>query len=88
MTGEDYLAWRDHPVTKEFMQAAVQESDVHIADLVNSAGDNPLQDKFRRGVIMGLTWLVEWVPTVEREVNIETEVDTDEFTSSGSQDSY
>jgi len=80
ITKEDYLSWREHPVTRVFMEAMIDEMNGAVENLVMFAGDNPLQDKYRRGTIDGLKWLVEWIPTV-------TEDDEDGITSSGAPDS-
>lgn len=86
ITKEEYLLWRNHPVTQEFMTVVVKESDNQVADLVNTAGNNSLEDKFRRGVIVGLSALLEWVPTVE--TLDEEESEEYESTSSGPSSPY
>jgi hypothetical protein len=84
---DDFLVWRNSEVTSEFKQSVVHELDNLISDLCNSAGDDPLVDKYRRGVIMGLQWLLDWNPDLD-DVSIEQENDTDGTDSEGTQDSY
>lgn len=66
-TKQDYLGWREHPTTRMFMEEAVEQMNDTVLDLVTFAGDSSLQDKYRRGIIEGLKWLIDWVPTVEME---------------------
>ncbi len=84
MYKDDYIVWRDHSVTDEFKQAVIRELDFLVADLVKSAGDDPQVDKYRRGVIHGLTFLIDWEPeftTIEGDTE-------DGIDSEGSSDSY
>ncbi len=86
MTKDDYISWRSQETTQAFTESAIHEMNLMVAELISTAGDHPLQDKYRRGMIDGLRWLTEWVPTVE-DVTIEEEIE-DDSESSGSQDSY
>lgn len=80
MNKVDYIAWRNDPITREFLEVVVKEMDHTIADLITYAGDNSAQDKYRKGVIDGLRWFIEWVPQVEDDI--------DDTEGTGTPDSY
>jgi hypothetical protein len=87
-SSDDYYAWRQHPVTQQFMESTVEAINNLVESLVLTAGDTPSLDLRKRGEIMGLRWLFDWVPTVEApEVDIDSEVDEDGTSSTGSSDS-
>lgn len=62
MNKDDFVVWRMNPVTDGFKDAVLKELDSLVADLVNNAGNDPGNDKFVRGQIVGLQWLIDWVP--------------------------
>lgn len=62
MRKDDYIGWRNHPVTQEYLENVVAEMDAVIGDLVNTAGDNSGVDKYRRGVLAGMRFVAEWQP--------------------------
>jgi hypothetical protein len=86
MTKDDYVQWRDSTVSQEFIVAVIHQMDNHIADLITMAGDDPLRDKWRRGMIEGLRFLTEWEP--EFEENREEGEDEDGDSSSGASAPY
>lgn len=83
MNKDDFIGWRTSIATQEFRESVVAELDNLIADLVNTAGNDPLEDKYRRGQIVGLQWLLDWTPKFIIEESEEDGID-----SEGTQDSY
>lgn len=73
MNKDDYISWRNDPRTEEFLESILLEMDHIIADLVNTAGNNSLSDKYKAGVIQGLRYLADWQPIFDREENQEDE---------------
>lgn len=66
----DFQQWHDHPVTRMFLEEVLTVIDAELANLVNTAGLDPLIDRHRVGRIKGLTELAEWDPdTIEESEN-------------------
>lgn len=74
MNKDDYISWRNDPRTEEYLESVLSEADVIIADLINTAGNNSLVDRYRAGVIQGLRYLADWQPVFDKEEE-ETEED-------------
>ena len=70
---DDFIAWRDHPVTQGFLQATLEEMNESVKDLIVGAGLNSLGDRYNCGKIQGLSWLVDWQPTFDEKEEEETE---------------
>lgn len=71
---EDYKHWRDHPVTRAFLDEVMIVMDAELAQLVMTAGDNSLRDKYRVGHIKGLSELLDWDPEfIEEKVDAESQ---------------
>lgn len=75
MTKDDYISWCNNPVTDEFLEIVLEEMDGIIAYLTDNAGKDPLQDRYRCGIVQGLKALAEWKPMFDREPVEETEED-------------
>ncbi len=59
---DDFLRWRESPVTQAFLENVLQAVDGELKFLASDAGLNPIQDRFRVGHIKGLTELADWEP--------------------------
>lgn len=66
-TKDDFVSWRNNPVTIEFATLAIDEMNSSIKDLIFSAGVDSLEDRRRVGRIEGLKWLTDWVPEFEED---------------------
>lgn len=51
---QDFLDWKQHPITKATFAALRQREDDIKDALADSAGLNPLEDSFRRGYIAAI----------------------------------
>jgi hypothetical protein len=69
---DDFIHWRDSPVTKKFKQDLQEVVEETVASLVNYAGDEPKNDKEKKGIIKGVQWLLDWQPTFIEETNAES----------------
>lgn len=61
---DEYLEWRNHPVTEAFLADVIDLMDKDIADLVNYAGEDPSADRKKCGRVEGLKQLADWQPEI------------------------
>lgn len=54
MTKQDFLDWKQHPVTKQVFAAFKEREGQLLLALGNSAGLDPQEDRFRAGYISAL----------------------------------
>lgn len=52
MNIQDLNDWKKHPVTQTISSQIQRRIDTLTEELVNSAGHNPVQDAYKRGVIL------------------------------------
>ena len=65
MTKEEFADWKNHPVTKVVMASLAGKIQEVSDDLSQTAGRNPLEDRYKVGAIAGyrdLT-LIDWEDT-------------------------
>ena len=71
---DDFIAWLNHPVTEAFFTAVKNEGDNLVTRLAQTAGLEPLRDRFICGSIDTIRWLSEWQPVFnEDQIEEETE---------------
>ena len=51
VTKEEYLDWKRNPVTKALNSALIERINDGAKELAGSAGLNPLEDRFKCGII-------------------------------------
>lgn len=51
MTKDEFVAWKNNPITQEVFKKIKQNIDLTKEDLASSAGENPLSDRFKVGAI-------------------------------------
>lgn len=83
MTKQDYLQWREHPVTQQFYQDMLEVIDTELASLSITAGENPLTDRKRVGAIAGVQWLLDWQPEFIEEGEQDDEFESTRSLSAG-----
>lgn len=59
---ELFTDWYNHTVTLEFKQQVQEAIEDEVAKLVSASESIPAYDQYKRGVIRGLSTLLEWVP--------------------------
>lgn len=75
---DDYLQWREHPVSEAFLAETIEAMDEQLKRLMEDAGKDPITDRYRVGLIAGLRALADWIPMVVLE-----EKNEDDFESEG-----
>jgi hypothetical protein len=51
VTKSDFIDWKQHPVTKEVFRKLIERINIIQETLGDSAGENPLADRFSVGAI-------------------------------------
>lgn len=64
---QDFLAWKETAITQAFLSNVVELIEMLIADLVVTAGVDPIQDRYKSGRIAGLSELADWRPNLINE---------------------
>lgn len=63
----DYIQWAQSPVTEALRQHLQETLDDELAALFNHLGNDANKDQQRKGVIIGIQYLLDWAPEFEEE---------------------
>jgi hypothetical protein len=55
MTKQDFIDWKQHPVTSSFIKAILEKREGLREELGFAAGSNPIEDAVKRGAILTCT---------------------------------
>lgn len=62
MTKQEYVEWRNHPVTRAFKEDVFGVIEAAAAELISRTAPNPERDTFLKGFVAGAKQLPEWEP--------------------------
>lgn len=69
MFHSQWVDWKNHPVTRLFLNEMISQVEAEIAALATGAGVNPIQDRYQVGKIAGIGFAVDWKPQLSEDEN-------------------
>lgn len=68
----EYRAWLESDITQAFLKDCMIAIDQELASLGMTAGQDPIMDSKRTGIIVGLQGLVDWEPRFVEDIDAQS----------------
>jgi len=68
----EYRAWLESDITQAFLKDCMTAIDQELARLGMTAGQDPITDSKRTGIIFGLQGLVDWEPVFVEDTDAQS----------------
>lgn len=65
---EQYVDWKNHPVTKEVFANIADVASDEAAKLINRRQEDWSDDQYVRGFIRGIQEIIDWTPEFDDEL--------------------